>query len=233
MRETLDPVEPERLRPALTAGVRALQRGQVLDEMVCVEGHTLLALDGTGYCSSKALHCESCLAKHHHKGTVTYSHQMLGAALLHPARRAVMPCMPEPIIRQDGTEKNACARNAAKRFVTKFPQGHPPLKVLGTAESLSANAPHLETRQDHHMPYILGVKEGDHAFLFEQGAPADRTGRVTADDRDDRHAQVPQRLRVVSNLPRNASPPALRVNCIECWETMAAGKAQPLSGITD
>jgi hypothetical protein len=31
---------------------------------------------------------------------------MLGAAILHPDFREVIPLMPEPIVRQDGTAKN-------------------------------------------------------------------------------------------------------------------------------
>jgi hypothetical protein len=60
MRERLDPVEPEALRPALKHVFRQRQRGKALEEMVCVEGHSLLALDGTGYFSSNQMHCASC-----------------------------------------------------------------------------------------------------------------------------------------------------------------------------
>jgi hypothetical protein len=41
MREMLDPVEPESLRPLFTDIFRALQRGKALEEMVFVEGHYL------------------------------------------------------------------------------------------------------------------------------------------------------------------------------------------------
>ena len=141
--------------------------------------------------------------------------------------------MPEPIVKQDGTEKNDCERNAAKRFVTKFRQDHPHLKVIVTEDSLSSNAPHIETLQAHNMRYILGVKEGDHAFLFEQVVQAERAGRVTYYDRDDPKAKVRHRFRFVSNVPLNASHPDLRVNFIECWETTADGKVQHFSWITD
>jgi hypothetical protein len=116
MREILDPVDPESLRPAFKQVFRQLQRGKALEEMVFVEGHYLLALDGTGYFSSQQMHCGSCLEKQQRNGTVTYSPQMLGAALIHPDKREVIPLMPEPIIKQDGTNKNDCERNAAKRF---------------------------------------------------------------------------------------------------------------------
>ena len=60
MRERLDPVEPEFLRPLFTHVFRALQRGQALEEMVFVAGHSLVALDGTGSLSSQQIHCPSC-----------------------------------------------------------------------------------------------------------------------------------------------------------------------------
>ena len=60
MREILDPVEPEFLRPLFTQVFRALQRGKALEEMVFVEGHYLLALDGTGYFASQKIHGASC-----------------------------------------------------------------------------------------------------------------------------------------------------------------------------
>src|SRR3989475_12857517 len=168
MRELLDPVEPESLRPLFTHIFRALQRGKALEEMVFVEGHYLLALDGTGYFSSQQIHCASCLEMHHRNGTVTYHHQMLSAALVHPDKREVIPLMPEPIIKQDGADKNDCERNAAKRLIAKLRQDHPHLKLIVTEDSLSSNAPHIETLQDHALHYILGVKEGDHALLFQQ-----------------------------------------------------------------
>ncbi len=232
MREILDPVKPEHLRPAFNGVFRHLQRGKALEEMVFVEGHYLLALDGTGYFSSQEIHCDSCLEKHHRNGTVTYSHQMLGAALLHPDKREVIPLMPEPIVKQEGTEKNDCERNAAKRFVTQFRQDHPHLKVIVTEDSLSSNAPHIETLREHDMRYILGVKEGDHAFLFEQVAEAEQAGRVTYYERQDHQKRIHHRFRFVCDMPLNESNADLRVNFIECWETVK-GKVQHFSWVTD
>jgi len=77
----------------------------------------LLALDGTEYFSSQTIHCASCLHKVLRNGSITYFHQMLGAAIIHPDQRAVIPLMPEPIVNRDGTDKNDCERNAAKRLL--------------------------------------------------------------------------------------------------------------------
>jgi hypothetical protein len=232
MREILDPVDPESLCPLFKHVFCALQRGKALEEMVFVEGHYLLALDGTGYFSSQQIHCESCLERHHRNGTITYTHQMLGAALLHPDRREVIPLMPEPIVKQDGTEKNDCERNAAKRLIVKLRQDHPHLKLIVTEDSLSSNAPHIHVLQDHNLHYILGVKEGDHAFLFEHVAAAERAGRVTYYDRDDPKTGLRHRFRFVSDMPLNEAHADLRVNFLECWE-WNGGLVQHFSWVTD
>src|SRR6266852_3888081 len=219
MREILDPVSPESLRPVFKRVFTQLQRGKALEPMVFLEDSYLLALDGTGYFSSKAMHCASCLHQVHRNGTVTYAHQMLGAAIIHPDMRAVIPLMPEPIVKQDGTSKNDCERNAAKRLVAKLRQDNPHLKFIVTEDSLSSNAPHIETLQAHGLHYILGVKEGDHAFLFRQVQAAEPAGRVTYYERHDRAAGVVHRFRFVNDVPLNASNADVRVNVIEYWES--------------
>jgi len=232
MRERLDPLSPKWLRPVFKSVFRQLQRGKALEERLFLEGHYLLALDGTGYFSSPTIHCASCLHTVHRNGAVTYAHQMMGAAIIHPDVRAVMPLMPEPIGQHDGTDKNDCERNAAKRFVVKVRQDHPHLKFIVTEDSLSSNAPHIETLPHHALHYILGVKEGDHAFLFQQVQAAEYAGRVTYDERHDRVAGVIHRFRFVHDVPLNASNVDVRVNFIEYWE-IGATKVQHCSWVTD
>jgi Transposase DDE domain len=232
MREILDPVVPESLRPLYQRVFGALQRGKVLEDMVFVEDHYLVAFDGTGYFSSQQIHCASCLEMHHQNGTLTYRHQMLGAALIHPDKREVLPLMPEPIIKQDGTTKNDCERSAAKRLIAKLRQDHPHLKLIVTEDSLSSNAPHIEVLQDHQMHYLLGVKEGDHASLFAHVAAAERAGRVSYYDRDDAKTGLRHRFRFVSDVPLNEANADLLVNFLECWE-WDQDQVQHFSWVTD
>jgi len=200
--------------------------------MVFLDVHYLVALDGTGYFSSNTIHCDSCLRKAHRNGSITYHHQMLGAAIIHPDFREVIPLMPEPIVKQDGTEKNDCERNAAKRFITKLRQDHPHLKFIITEDALSSNAPHIETLHDYGCHYILGVKEGDHAYLFKQGQAAEEAGRVTYYERHDRAAGLVHRFRFVNDIPLNGARTDVRVNFIEYWE-MSQDQVQPFSWVTD
>jgi Transposase DDE domain len=232
MRERLDPISPESLRSSFRLVFRQLQRGKALEPMVFLGGHYLVALDGTGYFSSNTIHCDSCLHKEHRNGSITYYHQMLGAAIIHPDCRAVIPLMPEPIVHQDGTDKNDCERHAAKRFITKLRQDHPHLKFIITEDALSSNAPHIETLHDYGCHYILSVKEGDHAYLFKQVQAAEEAGRVTSYERHDRAAGLVHRFRFVNDMPLNGSRTDVRVNFIEYWE-MSQDQVQHFSWVTD
>ena len=56
MRERLDPLSPALLRPLFQSVFRQLQRGKALEPMAFLEAYYCVALDGTGYFSSKTIH---------------------------------------------------------------------------------------------------------------------------------------------------------------------------------
>jgi hypothetical protein len=168
MREILDEVAPEYLRPVFKEVFRQVQRGKVLEDYVFLEGCYLVALDGVEYFTSQKVHCDHCMTRTHKNGTVSYYHQMLGAVIVHPDFSEVLPLMPEPIQRQDGQAKNDCERNAARRWLKQFRKDHPHLPIIVVEDALSSNAPHIRDLRDCHAHFILGVKEGDHKHLFEQ-----------------------------------------------------------------
>ncbi len=97
-----------------------------------MDGCYLLSLGGTRYFSSPVLHSPSCMEKVNKKtGKVSsYYIQMLGAFIVHPDRKEVIPLCPEPIKRQDGETKHDCEQNAAKRFLTDLRREHPHLPLI-------------------------------------------------------------------------------------------------------
>jgi hypothetical protein len=174
----------------------------------------------------------SCVETPHRHGTGTSRHQMLGAALMHPAQRAGLPVMPEPRVKQDGPEQNAGARRAAQRVRAKRRQDHPHLTWSGTADGRSATAPPLQVLHDHHLHDILGVKEGAQADVCEQVAVAEPAGRVTDDDREASETGLRHRCRCVRNVPRTEAHADLRINFLACWE-WDQDTVQPCSWLTD
>lgn len=242
MRAILDPVDPAVVRPLFKDIFRCLQRGKALEDFVYLEGHYLVSLDGTTYFSSSKVHCPACLEKHHRGGGVTYSHQVLGATLVHPDLKEVIPLAPEPIINQDGHTKNDCERNATRRWLKRFRQEHPHLPVIVVEDGLSANAPHLDDLREANAHYIIGVKPGDHAFLFAHLRANDEAGRTQTLTQVDPATGILHHFRWHNDVPLNESHPDCLVNVLEYWEihptkivkkVERVGKVQYFSWISD
>jgi len=232
MRTILDDVEPDEIEASFQDVFRQAQRGKVLEKFVFMDGHYLLSVDGTEHFFSRKIHCDSCLERVNHKtGEISYHHQMLGAAIVHPNQKAVIPIAPEPIIKQDGETKNDCERNAAKRFFARLRKDHPHLPLIVTQDSLSPNAPNIRTLGEHNLRYILRVKEGDHTFLFEKIAEAHRDGRTTQVEYHG--AGMKHQFRFLNQVSLNKSNQDLLVNFIEYWEIKDGETSKHFTWVTD
>jgi hypothetical protein len=216
MREILDGVDPAQIRPAFADVFRCLQRGKVLEPFVYWNHCYLMSSDGTGYFSSDTIHCACCQEKHSHTGRVTYSHSAVEAVIIHPDIREVIPLCPEPIIRQDGREKNDCERNATRRLLGHIRKDHPHLGFIVVEDGLSSNGPHIQDLRDHEMHFILGAKPGDHAFLFEGATQAIGDGRALTWQTHDPNKGERKSYTAVENLPLNESNRDLLVNFVSC-----------------
>ncbi len=237
MRTILDSIAPDLLRPMFHDVFSQLQRGKALQPYVFHDGCYLASMDGTGYFSSKKIHCKSCLQKKNSKtGEMTYHHQMLGAAIVHPDHKQVIPLAPEPIIKQDGDNKNDCERNAGKRLLQKIRNEHPNLKMIVVEDGLASNAPHIRELKRLDMHFILGAKPDDHEHLFNEVNQAENAGRVTTlgwTDNTKKEA-VPCEIRFAHDLPLNQSNADLRVNFLQYTETAADGSIRKrFSWVTD
>ena len=213
MRTIIDEVSPAGIRPLFKEQLKQLEREQELEKMVYYGKYYLLTLDGTGYFSSKDVHCDACLQRKNSKtGEITYYHQMMGGAIVHPDFKTVVPFMPEAIIKQDGQSKNDCERNAAKRFLLHLREDHPDLPLIITEDGLSSNAPHIKALKAGNFHFILGVQEGDHAYLFNYVNEA-QTIEV-----EEREGKIIHRYRFLNQVPLNESNQDVLVNFLEYWE---------------
>jgi len=227
MRERLDLITPDQLRRPFKKIFAYLQRGKVLEKYRYLDGHYIISIDGTGQFSSEKVHCNSCCKKHHRNGRVEYYHQMLGAVLLHPAYREVIPLAPEPIVKGDGETKNDCERNASKRLLTDLRREHPHLKILIIEDGLAANFPHLSLLDSLKMNYVISVKTGDHAFLFDWIKDL-KPNIYRQTEEDGTHHE----FKYYDNVPLNDANHHHCVNVIEYWETKKSGRQQYFSWIT-
>ena len=236
MREILDPLEPDSLRPLFNDVLRQLQRGKAFESYAFLDGYCLLSMDGSGYYSSKRVHCDSCLQKTNSKtAEITYHHQMLGAAVVHPDHKQVIPLAPEPIIKQDGDNKNDCERNASKRLLQKIRDEHPHWKLIVVEDGLASKAPHFRQLKRLNMRFLLGAKPDDHEHLFEEVSKAETKGRVTTPRwTDDTKEEVECEIRFAHHLPLNKSNADLLVNFLQYTEYTSDGSIlKRFSWVTD
>ena len=167
LRDVIDIIPSQSFDPIFSDFFRALQRDKQLEKFQFLNGMYLIPIDGSQYFSSGVISCPSCLIKNHRNGATTYSHQVIGAAIVHPGLRQVIPLAPEPIQNMDGRIKQDCERNAGKRLLKKIRATHPKLKIIIAGDGLYANYPFIDELRINGMSFILVAKPGDHAFLFE------------------------------------------------------------------
>jgi hypothetical protein len=231
MREILDDVHPSHLRPAFSDLFRHLQRGKHLERFAYFQGHYLLASDGTTHYRSDKIHCKHCLCKRSRNGVVSYYHQMLGMALVHPDFREVIPLCPEAIIQQDGVDKGDGERSATSRALEHFRQEHPKLPVIIVEDALSADGPHIQTLKQHRIRYILSVKPRKQVHLFEQMEQAQQDGRVQVLTLVEPDGTL-HHYRWLTDAALNKTYAEERVGMLEYWE-IGRRETRHFSWITD
>jgi hypothetical protein len=160
---------------------------------------------------------------------------MLGAALVHPHHKQVIPFAPEPIIKQDGDNKNDCERNAAKRLLKKIRREHPNLSLIVVEDALASNAPHIRLLKQLRMHFLLGAKPDDHEHLFDEVIKAMEENRMTTISwTDPNDPNVLCEINFVLDLPLNKANPDLRVNFLQYIEFGPDGhESKRFSWVTD
>ena len=178
MRRIIDEVDSENLRVFFDEYFARLQRGKHLEQYQIFPGLYLASVDGTQYCSSDSVCCERCLTANKKKSEkeysnkdddedVNYSHKVLQAAIMHPDIKQVIPLMPEEISNEDGTKKQDCEVNAAKRLILKFRKDHPQLGIILNGDDLYSRQPMIEEALKSRMHYLFVAKPDSHKYLME------------------------------------------------------------------
>lgn len=216
LREGLDGIDPALLQAQFKPMLERLRLEGVVENRQVLGGYTLLAGDGTQHFCSSSRSCPHCLTKQHRNGSTTYHHQLLAAVWVQPGEKTVFPVAVEPIVRQDGRQKNDCELNAAKRLIPRIRQAMPNDRLLLTLDALYANAPLIRVLKEQDICFLIGIKEGyvliQTERLAEQGALKEISwevdGRVCA-------------IRFANDLILNGQNQDLLVNYLEYVEVDA------------
>ncbi len=107
IRAMLDPVTPDRFYPLFTSLLERLETGGGLRPFRRLDGHLLVALDGTEYFCLAKISCSTCSRRKRGDEAVEYHHNMVTAARVAPGHARAILLAPEVVGPQDGQEKQA------------------------------------------------------------------------------------------------------------------------------
>jgi len=231
LRANLDQIDPSSLRDLYPENLKLLQKTGVLKEYRTKDGYLIASVDGVQHFSSKKIHCENCLCRQHKNGEVTYHHSMLCAALVNPSQREVFILGSEPIVKQDGQQKNDCERNAAKRLFSWFSEHYENEKFIFVEDALYANAPHLRQILKNKWEFVVNIKPKSHKKLFTLFETRKQMKSAKFHEFIDKKGTI-HRFWYDNNLPLNGTATDLRVGVLMYEEEKKNGQIQKFSWAT-
>ncbi len=146
---------------------KAIQAAGPLTPFQCLGGRVLVALDGTEHFCSRKIKCRQCSTRRRADGGTEYFHTFLGASLVTPGHKQVLPLPPEFIAPQDGAEKQDCERNAAKRWLARLGPGFAHLRPIYLGDDLFACQPIAAAIHAAGGNFILTCKPSSHKTITE------------------------------------------------------------------
>ena len=164
IRNLLHPIAPAHLRPPFWTVLARLVQASELKDYPSFTGGLHCSLDGTPYFSAPQIHCLQCSVMVKETGA-RYAHTVLIPARVRPGKAEVLVMGPEFIMPQDGAEKQACERNAARRWIERTAVRLAAQRVTILADALHCQQPFCELRPAHRLSFIRTCKPDSHATL--------------------------------------------------------------------
>ena len=162
----IDRIDPQSFGGVFNESLLIAEEHKVLERYRVLDGGVLIALDGVWYHSSKNIHCKRCLHKTSN-GETTYYHTILAGTIVKPGETVVLPVMGELIGNGDGSEKQDCERNAAKRWLLNHAEEYRWLKPTLLGDDLFSNYPLCKEIVENGYSFIFTCKEESHPWIAE------------------------------------------------------------------
>ena len=168
MKEVLDNQNSQQFQPIHKDIVQRLQRSNQLQKFDLLSGLKICSIDATQYYTSHSINCKCCLTANQDNPdkSTRYYHSALQAAIMHPDLKQVIPVGVEAIKNTDGTKKQDCEINAAKRFIPELRQQLPKMGLIITGDDLFSHQPMIATVLEHNFEYIFVAKQPSHKFMM-------------------------------------------------------------------
>lgn len=217
IRSLLDPITPRHLYPLFDEVLLALEQSGELDQFRVLDGQLLVSMDGTGYFSSKAIHCPNCQHRTTAKGETTYYHTVITPVIVAPGRSQVISLTPEYIVPQDGHDKQDCERTAAKRWVKQQARLFKPYSATLLGDDLYCNQPLCQLILAQKFNFIFVCKPDSHKILYEWLASLTASNDIDQVTRRRFNGRFTEIItcRFVEDVPLRGGEDALLVNWCE------------------
>ena len=222
IRLMLDSASPAAFDQLFFKALETLAAADALAPFQRLGGRVLVPLDGTEHFASRKINCPQCSKRRRSDGGTECFHAFLGASLVAPGHRQVLPLPPEFIVPQDGAEKQDCERNAAKRWLAKHAPALAPYRPIFLGDDLFACQSIATAIQNGGGNFILTCKPTSHKTIAEYLSGAElEEHRLTVIQPGKRSTHV---YRWLANVPLRDSQDALSVNWFSVEICDAKGK---------
>ena len=217
IRNILDLIEADSLFEVFARVYQSLKSGGYLRRFEWLTGQMLVTLDGSEYHRSETIHCQCCSSQTHSNGTVSYFHQALFPAIVHPQNSSVVSLAPEFISPQDGAKKQDCETNAAKRWITRHQSLFEPFQMTLLGDDLYSRQPMCHHALSHQFNFIFVCLPTSHTTLYDWLDFLEANGEVyTVQERrwNETHFEL-LHYRYCNRVPLRDEQPAMEVNWCE------------------
>jgi hypothetical protein len=230
IRAKLDAIEPAMFHPMFADLVAELVQCGGLDAMRSLDGHVLIALDGTEFHCSDKIRCPNC--SHRKRGKrlpqakagdkIEYFHTMLAATLVAPGHNRVVPLEPEFVVPQDGHDKQDCESRAARRWLAAHGARYARFQPVYLGDDLFSRQPICQAVLATGGHFLFVCKPDSHKAIEEF-----RAG-IKLDERTDRVRNgknwITRRYHWLCGVPLRGDEKAMTVNWLSIEITDASGK---------
>jgi len=232
LRKILDEVLPSQLREGFHKLFSWIKEQGLLKKYEYWHKHIIVSVDGVEHFCSDKVSCQHCMERKLANGNINYYHAMLSAAIVHPNQKEVFVLDNEPIVKQDGFQKNDCERNAAKRLLDNFKSLYANELIVFVFDALYACQPIIALLlAQPNWSFVINVKPDGNKSLFRQFKARDSRGDVkwhSIENKEGHH-----KFGFTNNLALNDTHARVRVNMLYYQFTNSKGEVKTFTWITN
>lgn len=222
IRQMLDGAPTDHFDSVFSTIVKDVDARGELKSLRCLDGRVLIALDGSEHFCSRKLSCPLCSTRKRSDGETEYFHSFVGATLVAPGHKTVLPLPPEFVSPQDGAAKQDCEPMAARRWLARVGVEYSWLKPVYLGDDLYSRQPMCEDVKAIGGSFLFVCKPTSHKTLTEYltGVELDNLTETKGRGSEKRI----HRYRWMSEVPLRDGKDAMNVNWLEIEIAKPDGK---------